>query len=190
MNIRLHCGLLQRLFYEQMWAIQSRKQLKKYIKWPDYDQSQYDGPYKYRRVMLVSKSSNWYYYSYSVYLTVSRFLINQIKVLHNNKWSLTNIYLQLGPSWPWTYHSLIDDYLYNRCLSLLTLWVRIQLRRVILDTTICDRSWFWPSCSGPLVLLLPKIFSAHDEGYSRNASCAIIIQIYHLEKFYLKTVDM
>jgi hypothetical protein len=27
---------------------------------------------KYRRVMLVRKSSDWYYYSYSVYLTVSR----------------------------------------------------------------------------------------------------------------------
>jgi hypothetical protein len=74
-------------------------------------------------------------------------LINQIKVLHNNKWSLTNIYLQLGPSWPWSYHSLIDDYLYNWCLSLLTLWVRIQLRWVILDTTLYDKVCSWLTTS-------------------------------------------
>jgi hypothetical protein len=41
------------------------------------------------------------------------------------------------PSWSWSYGSLIDYYIDNQCLSLLTLWVRIALRRCVLDIT-CD----------------------------------------------------
>jgi len=33
-----------------------------------------------------------------------------------------------GPSWSWSYDSLIDNYLCNKCLSPLTLWVQIPLR--------------------------------------------------------------
>ena len=32
-----------------------------------------------------------------------------------------------GPSWPWSYGSWIYNYLYNRCLSPLMLWVRIYV---------------------------------------------------------------
>jgi hypothetical protein len=47
------------------------------------------------------------------------------------------------PSWPWSYGSWIYNYLCNQCLSLLTLWVRIPLRRGILDTTLCDKICQW-----------------------------------------------
>ena len=43
-----------------------------------------------------------------------------------------------GPSWPWSYGSWIFNYLCNRCLSPLKLWVRIPLRRDEIDTLLCD----------------------------------------------------
>ena len=54
------------------------------------------------------------------------------------------------PSWSWSYGSWIYNYLHNQCLSPLTLWVWILLRRGVLHTTLCDkslsvacsRSWF------------------------------------------------
>jgi hypothetical protein len=39
-----------------------------------------------------------------------------------------------APSWSWSYGS----YLGNQCLSPLTIWVRIPLKRGVLDTTLCD----------------------------------------------------
>jgi hypothetical protein len=42
------------------------------------------------------------------------------------------------PSWSWSYDSLIYNYLCNQCLSPLTLWVRIPLRRGVLDTALID----------------------------------------------------
>jgi hypothetical protein len=43
-----------------------------------------------------------------------------------------------GLSWSWSYGSWIYNYLYNQCLSPLTLRVRISLRRGVLDT-LCDK---------------------------------------------------
>jgi hypothetical protein len=48
-----------------------------------------------------------------------------------------------GPSCSWSYGSWIYNYLYNQCLSPLMLWVRILLRRGVLDTTICDKVCQW-----------------------------------------------
>ena len=42
-----------------------------------------------------------------------------------------------GPSWPWSYGSWIYNYLCNRCLSPLMLWVRLPLRARC--TTSCDK---------------------------------------------------
>jgi hypothetical protein len=39
-------------------------------------------------------------------------------------------------SWPWLYGSWIYNYIWNQCISLLTLWVRIPLRRGVLDTVL------------------------------------------------------
>jgi len=41
-------------------------------------------------------------------------------------------------SWSWSYGSWIN-YLCNQCLSPLTTWVRISLRRSLLNTTLCDK---------------------------------------------------
>ena len=56
-----------------------------------------------------------------------------------------------GPSWLWSYGSWI----WNQCLSPLTLWVQIPLRRGELSTPLCDQvcqrfatgQWFSPVSS-------------------------------------------
>jgi hypothetical protein len=51
--------------------------------------------------------------------------------------------VQRGPSWSWSYDSLIYNYLCNQCLSPLTLWVWFPLWRGVLDTTLCDIVCQW-----------------------------------------------
>jgi hypothetical protein len=48
-----------------------------------------------------------------------------------------------GPTCPWSYSSWILHYLCNQCLSTLTLWVRIPLRRGVVDTILCDKVCQW-----------------------------------------------
>ena len=48
-----------------------------------------------------------------------------------------------GPSWSWSYGSWIYNYLCHRCLLPLKLWVRIPLRRGVLDLTLCDKLCQW-----------------------------------------------
>jgi hypothetical protein len=63
------------------------------------------------------------------------------------------VYPRQGVSWSWSCGSWIYNYLCNRCLSPLVLWVRIQLRRGVLGTSLCDQFchllaagwWFSPS---------------------------------------------
>jgi hypothetical protein len=43
----------------------------------------------------------------------------------------------------WYTCSWIYNYLWNQCLSPLTLWVRMWLRRGVLDTTLCDKVCQW-----------------------------------------------
>ena len=47
----------------------------------------------------------------------------------------------------WSYGSWIYIYLWNQCLSPLTLWIRIPLRwgvkKNVLDTTLCDKVCQW-----------------------------------------------
>ena len=65
-------------------------------------------------------------------------ILNQI---HN--WWLFYLYATAGTSWSWSYDSWIYNYLCNRCLSPLTLWVRIPFRRGVFDTTLCDNVCQW-----------------------------------------------
>jgi hypothetical protein len=44
-----------------------------------------------------------------------------------------------GSLWSWSYGSWIYNYMCNQCLSPLMLWVRIPLKRGVLDTTLCDK---------------------------------------------------
>ena len=55
------------------------------------------------------------------------------------------LYLSKGSSWLWSHGSWIYNYLCNhyQCLSPLTLWVRIQLKRGVVDTTLCDNVCQW-----------------------------------------------
>jgi hypothetical protein len=48
-----------------------------------------------------------------------------------------------GPLWWWSYGSWIYNYLCNQCLSLLKWWVRIPLRRGVLETTLCNKVCQW-----------------------------------------------
>ena len=51
-----------------------------------------------------------------------------------------------GPSWSWSYGSWICNYPCNQCLSPLTLWVQISLRRGVRDTkctTLCEKVCQW-----------------------------------------------
>jgi hypothetical protein len=57
----------------------------------------------------------------------------------------------MRPSWSsWSHGSWIYNYLCNQCLSPLTLWVRIPLRRGVLDTTLCDKVCHWFSPGTPV----------------------------------------
>jgi hypothetical protein len=49
--------------------------------------------------------------------------------------------LSYEPSWSWSYGSWIYNYLCNRCLSLLMLWVRISMRAMC--TTVCAKVCQW-----------------------------------------------
>jgi len=57
--------------------------------------------------------------------------------------------IRMGPSWPWQYGSWIYNYLCNKCLSPLMLWVWISIRARC--TTLCDHSLpcrrFWMGSS-------------------------------------------
>jgi hypothetical protein len=51
--------------------------------------------------------------------------------------------LILLDSWSWSYGSWIYNYLCSQCLSPLILWIRILLRRSVLNTTLFDKVWQW-----------------------------------------------
>jgi hypothetical protein len=66
----------------------------------------------------------------------------------------------LEPSKSWSYGSWIYNYLCNQCLSPLTLWVQIQLRRGVLDTTLWDKVCQW--------LTVSRLFSPYTPVSSTN----------------------
>ena len=78
--------------------------------------------------------------------------------------SYRKLWVNLGPSWLWSYGSWIYNYICNRCLSPLMLWVRLPLRARC--TTLCDKVcqrletcwWFSP---GPPVSSTNKT-DCHD----------------------------
>ena len=71
-----------------------------------------------------------------------------------------------GPLWTWSYGSWSYNYLFSQYISPLTLWVRISLRRGVLDTTLCVKVCDWPLtgrwvCVGTLVSSFNKT-DRHD----------------------------
>ena len=51
--------------------------------------------------------------------------------------------MDLGLSWSWSYGSWIYDYMCNRCLLPIKLWVRTPSWRGVLDTKLCDKVCQW-----------------------------------------------
>ena len=47
------------------------------------------------------------------------------------------------PLWSWSYGSWIYNYIWNQCLSPLTLRVQTTLGQGVLDTTLCDKVCQW-----------------------------------------------
>jgi hypothetical protein len=94
--------------------------------------------YSYNNLLkiVVRIDTAYIYLSKSVHkVTVS------FSLTFNVDWFLSqNIYW--GLSWSWSYGSWIYNYLCNQCLSPLQLWVRIPLRRSVLDT-LCDKVFQW-----------------------------------------------
>ena len=54
----------------------------------------------------------------------------------------------------------VSNFYFNHCLSPLTLWVRISLRRGVLDTTLCDKVYQW--------LAADRVFSLGTQVSSTN----------------------
>ena len=94
------------------------------------------------------------------YTSKERPIVGSFLVLclpQNNVWRLIVIVIILpfflsGLSLSWSYGCWIYNYLCSQCLSPLTLWVWILLRRGVLNTTLCDKvsqglvtgQWFSP----------------------------------------------
>ena len=87
----------------------------------------------------------WKYFCISWYIFFNFRSINEENMLLSNVyWSVISfIFYTRGPSWSWSNGSWIYNNLCNQCLSPLTLWVRIPLRRGVLDTTLCDKDCQW-----------------------------------------------
>ena len=105
-----------------------------------------------------------------------------------------------GPSWSLSYGSWIYNYLCNQCLSPITLWVWIPLRRGVLNTTLCDKvcqwhaagRWFSPVFSTNktdrhniteivLIMVLSTITLALKPHAISTPSYFLLIMSYHLK---------
>jgi hypothetical protein len=61
-----------------------------------------------------------------------------------------------GPSCSWPYGSWIYNYLCNQCLSSLTLWVRIPIRRGVFETALQGRMQDFKLGGGALKKIAPS----------------------------------
>jgi hypothetical protein len=72
-------------------------------------------------------------------------LLSELSFHNKYAFIITLTFLQFltGPSWSWSYGSWIYNYLCNQCISPLKMWVKIPLRKSVLDTTLCDKICQW-----------------------------------------------
>ena len=68
---------------------------------------------------------------------------NQVPIWYSTEFEWDDLPYVKGPSWSWLYGSWIYNYICSQCLSPLTLWVQIPLRRGVFDTTLCDKVCQW-----------------------------------------------
>ena len=94
----------------------------------------------------------WYRSTHVFALNTYILIISIITIIHMTTKIKYIIYAYISwffiTSWSWSYGSWIYDYLCNQCLSPLTLWVRISLKRGVLNTPLCDKVCQWLS-AGP-----------------------------------------
>jgi hypothetical protein len=99
-------------------------------------------------------SELWWYNNVQIHLSLSLYsrhwrtsICRCVCILsidrHLNIYTTIRLPLSIGASWSWSHGSWVSNYLFNQCLSSLTLWVRIPLRRCVLDTTLCDKVYQW-----------------------------------------------
>jgi hypothetical protein len=121
-------------------------------------------------------------------LSLVPFIINNLIILlfwRKNHWflPLRHIEVQLyywssyGSSLSWLYDSWNYNYLCNQCLSSLTLWVRIPLKRGMLNTTLCDKVCQWLA-AGQWVSVGPPISSTN------KIDCQDITERVRMEGIY------
>ena len=74
---------------------------------------------------------------YATYFTTKEWTLYTLDTRHKVQWHVIRYiteeeYLLLfqGPSWSWSYGSLIYNYLCNQCLSPLMVWLRISIRAI------------------------------------------------------------
>jgi hypothetical protein len=86
-----------------------------------------------------------------------------------------------GSSWSWLYGSWIYNYLCNQSISPLKLWVRIPLRRCVLETT----SQIWQFCSYCATVVIPFVVHNWFGGRHRHNYMVVgftttcVINAYH-----------
>jgi hypothetical protein len=71
------------------------------------------------------------------------FAVNWFVIMIYGDYLETESHDKKGTSWSRSHGSWIYTHLCNQCLLSLTLWVRIPLRRGVLDTTLCDKVCQW-----------------------------------------------
>jgi hypothetical protein len=96
-----------------------------------------------------------------------------------------------GPSWS-SYGSWINNYLWNRYLSTLKLWVRIPLREGLLDTTWCDKVCQWLAAGrfSPQMKLTPRYsWNIVERGIKDHNSNPTLLQCITQHMFlFIKTI--
>jgi hypothetical protein len=96
---------------------------------------------------MICKFSLW-----SLHATISNFyyqVTSKLSVISNLTW---------GPLWQWSYGSWIYNYLCNRCLSPLILWVPISIK--VRCTTLCYKVCQWLA-TGRWFSLGPQVSSTN-----------------------------
>ena len=73
-------------------------------------------------------------------VTCSRYDIAE-KLFNNRSLTIYSCTFYEGPPWPWSYGSWNYNYLWNRCLSPLILWVRLTPKARC--TILCDEVYQW-----------------------------------------------
>ena len=82
-------------------------------------------------------------FTHAKYKNISSYMWSHYRYLYPPILFILMTARHMGSLLSWSYGSWIYSYLCNQCLLPLTLWVRIPLRRDVLDTTLCDQVCQW-----------------------------------------------